>query len=101
MNKSELIWIIIRFTGLFLALKALIILPNLISNLQYIYFLGPDISNEIPGFQLSLEITVKEVTKEIMYLLLYGIGAFYLIFRGAVVFKLVRIPHKDNENSNQ
>ncbi|RLW63337.1 MAG: hypothetical protein B6D73_15295 [gamma proteobacterium symbiont of Stewartia floridana] len=93
MSKSDLTWIIIRFTGLFLAIKALVTLPEVISSFWFLYTVGPDIENELPGVQFSLKVTLKEATKGIMHLLLYGFGAFYLIFRGSAVFKLVRIPN--------
>lgn len=101
MSKSDLTWIIIRFTGLYLAIKALVILPEIISSFWFLYSIGPDIGNELPGVEFSLKATLKEATKGLMYLLLYGFGAFYLIFHGSAVFKLVRIPNSHEENSNQ
>ena len=101
MNKSEVTWLIIRFTGLFLAVKAVIILPDLISSLWFVFTVGPDVSIETPGAKFAIQATMKEITEQLLSVVLYGFCATYLLFRGYAVFKLVRIPSINNEHSNK
>ncbi|MCG7961897.1 MAG: hypothetical protein N0E54_04220 [Candidatus Thiodiazotropha taylori] len=96
MNKKEAIWIVIRFAGLFLAVKALMELPELLSSLWFVFSVGPDLVTETPGAKFAVKATLKETAYSLIAIALYGLGAFYFLRRGKSVFNLIRVP-SDNE----
>jgi len=91
MNKNEMIWIVIRFIGLFFIFNALLLLPIVLSYLGWLLHLGPDF-NATVGTSISSKVTEANLIGVSLKLLLNGLLGFYLLKRGRWVFNLIKIP---------
>ncbi|MES9854543.1 MAG: hypothetical protein ABW170_22230 [Candidatus Thiodiazotropha sp. L084R] len=92
MNKNEAIWIVLRFIGLYLVIKALMLLPELASSLWFVFSVGSELVIETPGAEFAVKATLKVINDSLIAVVLYGIGGFYFLRRGKAVFNLIRVP---------
>ncbi|MEW8073872.1 MAG: hypothetical protein AB2826_26005 [Candidatus Thiodiazotropha sp.] len=92
MNKNETIWIAIRLIGLFLAVKCVMELPELISSLWFVLSVGSELVIETPGAEFAVKATIKVINNSLIAVALYGIGSFYFLRRGDAVYKLINVP---------
>ena len=91
MTKDELIWILIRFCGIFFIFQALIIIPNLVGLISWLIYLGPNLQETI-GTEISTKSTYAELSGSGFKFVFYFLIGIYFLKKGKWVHSLVRIP---------
>jgi len=91
MTKNELIWILIRFSGIFFIFQALMILPSLAGLIGWLVHLGPDLQATL-GTEISTKSTYAQLTGAGFKFIFYFLIGLYLLKKGKWVHNLIRIP---------
>jgi len=94
MTKNELVWVFIRFSGLFFLYKALVIFPGLIGAFSFIKYVWPDIESTI-GNEAMYKHGLSQLSQFSFTFLFYLGFSIYLLIRGKLIFKLVKIPSEE------
>jgi len=116
MNKRELIWLIVRLIGVYLAYCAFVTLFSVVSTVASLYSLGADtgagrpeseVNRASPGFPVkapdvdtrpvkadpAIEKLKSDAFKSLLFYIflaaLYGGTAFYLIRKGEILFAVL------------
>ena len=98
-TKDDVIWVLIRGTGLLLVLRALLYVPELIGLVAYVIYLGDISINPTENEKFSFGIPRQQFISSLAHMLFYGALGFYFLRRGAWMFRLLSFVRKERSNN--
>lgn len=96
LGRAEAAWLIVRAFGVYCGIKAVMILPSLMISM-YKYIAMPRIHIDESGQDMATylaktaqNIDISAFTANIIHIMLYVALAWYMLFRGKLVFNLLK-----------
>ena len=96
MTKGELIWVVIRGVGLFLVLRALFLLPEIINTGAWLAYLGDSASSEVAKL---IAVQRQQLGISVILCAAYFIVGLYFLRWGNWVFRLLNFVRPERSNS--
>ncbi len=107
MNGAEAAWVIVRAFGVYCGIKAVMILPSLMISM-YKYIAMPRIHIDESGQDMATyiaktaqNIDISAFANIIIHIMLYVVLAWYMLFRGKLVFNLLKRAGIDGDSHNR
>ena len=96
MTKDDLIWVVIRGAGFVLLIRAVLVIPEILGSIAWIYYVGDGSASE--GERLTLGSARSAAVSSVAYLAVYTTVGIYLLREGAWLHRL--LSHVTPERSN-
>ncbi len=97
MTKDDLIWVVVRSTGFILLVRAVLYVPEIISAVAWIAYLGEwgTISSE--GHRVS--VAMPQLVSTVAFFVFDGVLGFYFLRSAAWVHRLISFVGPERSNS--